>query len=95
MPDVRPMSTGVVPEIRALQRECGPGVCCVCLNPITRKVTQGRARFFCRDLDCRREEDQMRRRYRLELKRGALLALRNVVAAVGWSTETLVRLVGP
>ena len=87
------MTLSRVPELAELEAEVGPGRCCFCKRPITKKRPNGNAARVCFRADCRIEEETARSRHRYAATRG-LRALRDVVAAIGWSTNAISRLTG-
>jgi len=87
------LSLSIVPEIRNLQHEAGPNVCCFCLKALKRKRL-GRPVFVCWSADCRNEENAARHRWRATQRRDALTALSRAVAAVGWSTRIITNAIG-
>lgn len=80
--------TSVVPELRKLQRLAGPGRCCFCLKALRHTRKQP---IVCWSADCRAKEETARSNHRYATTR-ALRSLREVVAAIGWSTKILERL---
>jgi hypothetical protein len=86
--------TSIVPELATLQRLAGPGVCAFCLRPMRRKPGRGRKPVACWSADCRTALDILRGKARHARGRRALAGLHAVVAALGYSTRTLARLIG-
>lgn len=82
-----------VPELAELQTEAGKGRCCFCRRDIRKKRPSGNIARVCFRADCRIEEENARSRHRYAATRG-LRALRDVVAAIGWSTNAISRLTG-
>ncbi len=58
------MTESKIPELAELQRNAGPGVCCLCLRELKPKPGGGRAPIICWSADCRAQEDMIRSRHK-------------------------------
>ena len=85
------MTLSRVPELRQLQALSGPGACCFCLRPLVRRGKT--PPIACWSAECRGRLETARSNHRYAATRG-LRALRDVVAAIGWSTAALTHLTG-
>ena len=80
-----------MPELANLQKLAGPMTCVFCLRPLKRRGKT--PPICCWSAECRGRLETARSNHRYAATRG-LRALRDVVAAIGWSTKTIAYLTG-